>query len=62
MTFLIILAAIICLLAGFIAGLILVNFIREEETLKEDEAKRTPKSESVESLKKFFNYDGTAQE
>ena len=60
MVFLIILAAIICLCVGFVSGLLVFLFAKEE--IEQIKPKRAADSTYTKELKNFFNYDGTKQE
>ncbi|MBO5908792.1 MAG: hypothetical protein J6Q67_03295 [Clostridia bacterium] len=60
MVFLIILAAIICLCVGFVSGLLVFLFAKEE--IEQIKPKRASDSTYTKELKNFFNYDGTNQE
>lgn len=60
MVFLIILAAIICLCIGFISGILVFLFAKDE--MEQIKPKRASDSTYTKELKNFFNYDGTQQE
>ena len=60
MTFLMILAAIICLLTGFIAGLFVFAFVKEKEEI--NTRKGWANRSNITELKNFLNYDGISQE
>jgi len=60
MVFLIILAAIICLCIGFISGILVFLFAKDE--MEQIKPKRASDSTYTKELKNFFNYDGTKQE